>query len=148
MSTKQAQRMMFPGARFTPHLATLSETEAAGLESKTGVAPQDRKVEAWRVSTGGWFFIDRVLGKDDVITYAVALTDAGAVRQIEILECLADYDTITLPAWRAQFQGRVAGDNLNDIETISGTTLSSRHIIDGVKRVLATHALMIKTSDG
>jgi hypothetical protein len=147
MNIKQAQRLMFPGANFTPHFVSLSETEAAGLQRQTGARPQDRKVEVWRASSGGWFFVDRVLGKDDIITYAVALTDAGAVRQVEILECLADYDTITMPEWRAQFQGRVAGDNFNDIEVISGATLSSRHIIEGVKRILVTHALVMKTSD-
>jgi hypothetical protein len=146
MNTKQAQRLMFPGASFAPHFVTLSETESAGLERKTGASLQDRKVEVWRASTGGWFFIDHVLGKDDVITYAVSLTDAGAVRQVEILECLADYDTVTMPEWRAQFQGKTAGDNFNDVETISGTTLSSRHITEGVKRILATHALIIKSS--
>jgi hypothetical protein len=148
MNTQQAQRVMFPGASFTSHSMTLSDTEAAGLERKTGSPLRDHKLEVWEASTGGWFFVDHVLGKDDVITYAVALTDNGAVRQVEILECLADYDTVTMPEWRAQFHGRVAGDNFSDIQTISGTTLSSRHIIEGVKRVLQTHALIIKSSDG
>ncbi len=143
MNIKQAQHLIFPDASFTPHFVTLGETDAR----QTGAAPEDRKGEVWRVSTGGWFFIDHVLGKDDVITYAIGVTDAGAVRQIEILECLSDYDTVTIPEWRAQFQGKVAGDTFADVQMISGTTLSSRHITEGVKRILRTHALLIKSGD-
>ena len=41
--------------------------------------------------------------------------------------------------WRAQFVGKSASSPLelnNDITNISGATLSSRHVTEGVKRVL------------
>ena len=40
----------------------------------------------WRVSTGGWFIADEVVGKHEFIPFAVALDDQGAVKGIEILE--------------------------------------------------------------
>jgi Na+-transporting NADH:ubiquinone oxidoreductase subunit NqrC len=49
------------------------------------------------------------------------------------------------PAWRAQFTGKRHGATLaltKDIKNISGATLSSSHITDGVKRLLATYALV------
>jgi hypothetical protein len=131
MTVKEAQRLMFPSATFETYPISLNE--------------RDARTQAWRVSTGEWFFIDRVFGKDDIITYAVALNSGGAVKQIEILECLADYDTITMPEWRAQFVGRSADNAFNDIQTISGATLSSLHIADGVKHIVSTFALLIKS---
>ena len=49
-------------------------------------------------------------------------------------------------AWRAQFVGKRADAPLKlgaDIKNISGATLSSKHITDGVKRLLVTHALVL-----
>ena len=48
--------------------------------------------------------------------------------------------------WRAQFIGKRHGAQLaltKDIQNISGATLSCRHITDGVKRLLATHAFVL-----
>jgi Na+-transporting NADH:ubiquinone oxidoreductase subunit NqrC len=48
--------------------------------------------------------------------------------------------------WRAQFSGKRASDALQfgrEIKNISGATLSSRHVTDGVRRVLATYALVL-----
>ncbi len=42
-------------------------------------------------------------------------------------------------AWRQQFVGKSAASSLQlnaDIKNISGATLSSKHVTDGVKRVL------------
>jgi uncharacterized protein with FMN-binding domain len=46
-------------------------------------------------------------------------------------------------AWRAQFVGKSAASPLQlnvDIKNISGATLSSKHITDGVKRILQKFA--------
>lgn len=145
MITGEAQNILFPGATFTEHFFTLSDIQLESVESLAGSTVRDRHVKAWRVSgtSSGWFLLDQVSGKDDTITYAVALDDTGAVRGIEILECLANYAGVTLPAWRAQFRGETAGE-ARRIDTISGATLSSQHITDGVRRVLATYAAALK----
>jgi Na+-transporting NADH:ubiquinone oxidoreductase subunit NqrC len=47
------------------------------------------------------------------------------------------------PRWRAQFVGKRAGAPLSlddDIQNISGATLSCRHVTEGVKRILALQA--------
>jgi Na+-transporting NADH:ubiquinone oxidoreductase subunit NqrC len=48
------------------------------------------------------------------------------------------------PRWRAQFKGKRSGAPLrldDDIQNVSGATLSCRHITDGVRRLVALHAL-------
>jgi len=146
LTVKQAQALLFPNAVLKANFVTLTEGQADSVQRAGGIAPLAREVKAWRTARGEWFILDQVHGKDDLITYAVALDAEGAVRGVEILECLADYDTITMPEWRAQFNGRVQGDRFINIEKISGSTLSSRHISEGVKRTLAVHALVLEPS--
>ena len=91
--------------------------------------------------------VDRVLGKHEYITYALALTSDGAVSGLEILEYRETYgDEIRNAAWRRQFVGKRSAQRLvlgQEIRNISGATLSSRHVTDGVRRLLATYQLLL-----
>jgi Na+-translocating ferredoxin:NAD+ oxidoreductase RnfG subunit len=94
--------------------------------------------------------IDEVLGKHERIKYAVAIGPDGTVRQIEILDYRESYGyEVRDAAWRQQFVGKTAASTLQlgaDIRNISGATLSSKHLTDGVKRVLAMYELALKHS--
>ena len=129
LSVAEAQQELFPGALFT-HEA---------LEATISV---------WRVSGGGWFIVDKVLGKHELITYAVGLERDGSVRGIEILEYRESHGgEIRDAAWRRQFEGKRAGDPLKlerDIRNISGATLSCRHVTDGIKRLLEFHERVLR----
>ena len=95
----------------------------------------------------GTLFIDKVYGKHEFITYAVALDTTGAVRGVEVMDYRESYgDQIRLPKWRAQFTGKRYGQPLKidkQIKNISGATLSCVHITEGVRRLLATNALAL-----
>ena len=147
MSVEQAQAMMFPGATFTPAFKSLTREQAAAIEKASGVAVHSRDVRVWRVSTGGWFIADQVVGKHEYIPFALGLDADGTVRAVEILEYREGYgDQVRNRAWRSQFTGKMHGAALTltkDIQNISGATLSSRHITDGIKRLLATYAIAI-----
>ena len=75
----------------------------------------------------------------------------GAVRQLEILDYHESYGgEVHLPAWRHQFVGKQHGSPLQlnaDIKNISGATLSCGHITDGVRRLLATYALVLAPAE-
>ena len=107
-----------------------------------------RDIKAWKVSTGGWFILDQVRGRDDWITYAIGVSPKGGVKSIEILECLDKYDGITQPEWLAQFYGRHHGNKFDDIQIISGSTLSSSQLAAGVKRIMSTLALVLDPPPG
>ena len=147
MSVEQAQKLMFPGASFTPDFRNLTREQAAAIRKASGVDVRSRNLKLWRASTGGWFIADEVVGKHNFIPFALALDANGAVKSIEILEYREAYgDQVRNPAWRAQFSGKQHGAKLaltKDIQNFSGATLSSRHITDGVKRLLATYALVL-----
>ena len=152
LTIEQAQALMFPDALLAEDFRTLSKEEIGTIEKASGVSVLNRTLKVWRVSTGGWFIVDEVLGKHEFIPFALALDKNGAVQGIEILEYHEAYGgQIRIPAWRAQFVGKGARATLRldeDIKNISGATLSCRHIIDGVKRLLATYALVLAPPGG
>lgn len=149
LSIEQAQQLMFPGATFTADFRTLTKEQVEAIENASDIDVRSNALRLWRVSTGGWFIADEVVGKHEFIPFGLGLDATGAVKDVEILEYREAYgDQVRNPQWRAQFTGKRHGAALKltkDIQNISGATLSSRHITDGVKRLLATYALAIAT---
>jgi len=147
-----AQQSLFPRGRFVPHPLAFTPEERKAIARRAGVVGYDKIQRVWEVRTGaeraGWFIVDRVIGKHEYITYAVALSSDGAVRGVEILDYRETYGgEVRNPKWREQFVGKRPGAELKldrDIKNISGATLSSRHVADGVRRLLATYELMLR----
>ena len=148
LNVEQAQRALFPGASFTSTPRTLTPEQVKAVERVIGARVRVKELKVWKVNTGGWFFVDEVLGKHEFITYAVGLAANGAVSGIEIMDYRETYGYEVRDAkWRAQFVGKTAHDPLTldkDIKNISGATLSSRHVADGVKRLLAVYETVLK----
>lgn len=91
----------------------------------------------------GLFVVDHVIGKHLYIDYAVSLDPAGRVHRVDILQYRESYGgEVTDRGWLAQFVGKSNSSALqvgSDIRGISGATLSSLHVTEGVKRILATY---------
>ncbi len=101
----------------------------------------------WKAQAGdkllGLFVVDHVIGKHLYIDYAVALDPGGRVLRVDILQYRESYGgEVREPSWLAQFVGKTSSSPLkvgSDIRNISGATLSSLHITEGVKRILASY---------
>lgn len=147
LSAEQAQVLMFPGEALTAHPVTLTDDQVSKIEDASDTDVLSRTLNVWRASSGGLFIVDQVVGKHEFIPIALALDASGAVKDIEILEYRESYgDEVRNPKWRAQFTGKKNGATLRlteDIQNISGATLSSKHITDGVRRLLATYAIVL-----
>jgi Na+-translocating ferredoxin:NAD+ oxidoreductase RnfG subunit len=93
----------------------------------------------------GYVVVDAVVGKTELIDYAVGIGLDGTIRQVEILAYRESHGAeIRLPAWRRQFIGKGAEAALrigDDITNISGATLSCTHVAEGVRRIVAIVAL-------
>jgi len=120
LSVEDAQKAAFPSAHLT-------EVQAGRV---------------WKASNGGIFVLDHVIGKHLYIDYAVSI-EGGRVRRVDILQYRESYgDEVRSPSWLAQFIGKTSASPLkvgSDIRNISGATLSSLHVTEGVKRVLAAY---------
>lgn len=146
-----AQQAMFPGARMVDRSIPLDAAQRKVIAKAAGAPGYDKVQRIWEAQSGGkragWFIVDRVIGKHEYITYALALSPEGAVRGVEILDYRESYGgEVRNASWRRQFGGKRPGDSLKlgrDIKNISGATLSSRHITDGVRRLLITYKMLL-----
>lgn len=149
LSAEQAARLMFPDAdafetrSVTFDAAQLQQLDARGVRARSATWPV--RVARRGGATLGFVVIDAVVGKVELIDYAVGIALDGSVRQIEILSYRESHGfEIRLPAWRKQFVGKGATSALrigDDIANISGATLSCTHVTDGVRRIVAVVAL-------
>jgi Na+-translocating ferredoxin:NAD+ oxidoreductase RnfG subunit len=122
---------------------TIAEAQKQACPSASFAEVQAGRI--WRAESGGrlvgFFIFDRVIGKHLYIDYAVALDAAGRIRTVEILQYRESYGgEIRSPSWLAQFVGKTSASPLqvgSDIRNISGATLSSHHVTEGVKRIMA-----------
>jgi Na+-translocating ferredoxin:NAD+ oxidoreductase RnfG subunit len=145
LGAEQAATLMFPDAdRFETRELTLDAAQLQVLASQGLVARSahwSMRVAKRAGATLGFVVVDDVIGKFELITYAVGLAADGTVKQLEVLSYRESHGhEIRLPAWRKQFVGKTASSPLRvgeDIANISGATLSCRHVTDGVKRIVA-----------
>jgi Na+-translocating ferredoxin:NAD+ oxidoreductase RnfG subunit len=144
LSADQAARAMFPDAeRFEARAvdldaAQMQQLAAQGVSARSAHWPV--RVAQRNGDTLGFVVVDEVVGKFELITYAVGIGVDGAVKQVEVLSYRESHGhEIRLPAWRRQFVGKTVASPLHvgdDIANISGATLSCSHVTDGVKRIV------------
>jgi Na+-transporting NADH:ubiquinone oxidoreductase subunit NqrC len=146
LSVEQAQGIMFPDASaFRPREVALDTAQMRQVASLAGVAARSvrwRVVAAFKGETPiGYVVLDEVVGKFELISYAVAIDLDARVRQVEILSYRESHGgEIRNAAWRQQFTGKRAESGMalgEGIANISGATLSCTHVTDGVRRIAA-----------
>lgn len=146
LSVEQVQKVMFPEATsFQTQTVTFDDVHLKALEKMSGLPA---RATHWQVQVVrkdaqllGYLMIDNVLGKFELIRYALALTAEGKVQQVEILSYRESHGyEVRLPAWRKQFVGKSIQSPLrigSDIANISGATLSCSHLTEGIRRLVS-----------
>ena len=149
LSADDAAHELFPGVALAPERIALTDAQAKQIEERSGMKVRRPTVELRKGPAGELFFVDRVLGKHEEIVYALGVDGAGKIVGVEILEYYETYGgEIRKPEWRAQFVGKSAQNRLAlgaGIDNISGATLSCRHVTDGIRRLLATRAVLVES---
>src|SRR4029453_10871625 len=124
LNVDQAQRTIFPGKSLSAAPVKLAQAQRKAIEQASGVRVSRDDQQVWRVSGGGWFIVDEVVGKHEFITYAVGLNANGSVKQIEVIDYHGTYGgKIRNETWRAQCVGKTSQSPLKldrDIKNISG----------------------------
>ncbi len=148
LTVEQAQQAIFPGSALTQSFVTLTSAQKQAIEQRTGLTVRNPVIKLWKAPDGGLFIVDEVVGKHELITYALGLNADGSVKAIEIMDYRESYGyEVRNPQWRKQFVGKTADAPPkfdDDIKNIGGATLSSRHLTDGIRRLLATYAAALK----
>jgi Na+-translocating ferredoxin:NAD+ oxidoreductase RnfG subunit len=89
----------------------------------------------------GFAGVRNAMGKDQPITFLVAIDPEGRLRDVDVLVYREPYGgEVAYESWRRQFRGKGPGDPLlvgRDIRGISGATISVNAVTDGVRRAVA-----------
>jgi Na+-translocating ferredoxin:NAD+ oxidoreductase RnfG subunit len=153
MNVDQARALIFPFAdEYVARPVQLTPGQMQEVDKLSGVAGRAAQQQVWQAMAKGkmigWFFVDQVIGKHELITYALGLNTDGSIRQVQIIEYLEVYGSqVRYPNWRDQFVGKTVRSPLrldNDIDNITGATLSSRHLTDGIRRLLFLHQSVLR----
>ena len=156
MTSEQAQKLMFPDAtEFKSATLQLTLDQMQQIEKLAGLPARSA---AWRTAMAykdgkllGYIVLDDVVGKFELISYAVGLLPDASVKQIEILSYRESHGAeIRNVNWRQQFVGKSVSTGLRvgeGISNISGATLSCTHVTDGARRIAAVAqvAMMVTT---
>src|SRR6185437_15109648 len=146
LSLDMAQRVIYPEAdTFTQVLVSPNAAQLREVLEHAGPQPPHGMIRIWKATRGGVLlghvFVDEVIGRQNLITYAVGIDSSGTLRNLEIMSYRESHGgEVRNAAWRAQFNHRSSLDQLRfgiDIKNISGATLSSEHITEGIRWLMA-----------
>ncbi len=151
LSAEQAQKAIFPDAQaFEARPATFTAEQKDKIKSLSDLRQRWDTQQIWRAEkdgkTMGWFVVDEVIGKHEFITYGVGLSPDGRVVGVEIMSYRETHGGgVRNAIWRQHLVGKTLADPFKldvDVPNISGGTLSSRNVMDGVKRVLVIQKVL------
>jgi hypothetical protein len=157
LTVDAAQKAIFPQAdAFQEVLLPQTPEQIQAILARAGPQPPHGMIRIFSARRGGALlghvFVDEVIGRQSLITYAVGIDAAGALGNLEILSYRESHGgEIRNPAWRGQFAHRSDLDQVRfgtDIKNISGATLSSEHVTQGVRWVLALWQSALRPHSG
>src|SRR5579872_783768 len=90
LSIEGAQQALFGQAdHFDEVVPALSAPQKQAVTGLAGPQPSHRSLRVWKAMRAGELighvFVDEVLGRQDMITYAVAIDRAGRMSEVEVL---------------------------------------------------------------
>lgn len=144
MTVREAQKLMFPQAVAfgeVPKATVAGWIRAASAGSTEAFSVMRLSVREARDDTQrlGYLVTDAVIGKFEKIDYAVAVGADGTIRRVEILRYREDHgQEVKRRSWLDQFVDKQAASTLKldqDIDNITGATLSCSHLTDGIRRI-------------
>jgi hypothetical protein len=153
LNLEQAQKLIFADATgFREQNVALTLPQMQQVEKLAGLPARSVNWRVFGAYKGdallGYLVLDDVIGKFELISYAVGLNPDATIRQVEILAYRESHGgEIRTPAWRRQFVGKTAVGGLaigDGIANISGATLSCTHLTDGVRRIAAIGQVVLK----
>jgi Na+-translocating ferredoxin:NAD+ oxidoreductase RnfG subunit len=134
--------MQTPAAPPAKLAASIARLFGAGARVDTLQVDTVRVLRVSRAdSLLGFAAVGNVLGKDQPITFLVAIDPTDRLKDVDILVYREPYGgEVAYEPWRRQFRGKSASDSLRvgkEIRTISGATISVHAVTLGVRRMLA-----------
>jgi hypothetical protein len=157
LSLDAAQKAVYPDAdSFQEVVVQQTPGQINALLATAGPQPPHGTIRIFKATRNGQVlghvFVDEVIGRENLITYAIGIDVDGALRNLEIMSYRESHGgEVRNPGWRAQFDHRDSLEQLRfrtDIKNISGATLSSEHVTQGVRWLLALWQATLRPAAG
>ena len=149
LKQEEALRIAFGEARPERRMATLTEEQRQAAEKLAQARVQQREWTYYvAVSSAGettYAYFETHVVRTMPETFMAVLDGTGKLRFVELLAFHEPEDYRPPKRWLRRFDGRPLDDDLlvrRGIRNITGASLTSRALTDGVRRILAVHAVL------
>src|SRR5580698_3528129 len=118
LSLDAAQKAVYPDAdAFQEVVVKQTPQQIEALMAAAGPQPPHGTIRIFKATRGGsvlgHVFVDEVIGRENLITYAIGIDADGALRNLEIMSYRESHGgEVRNPGWRAQFDHRDSLDQL------------------------------------
>jgi H+/Na+-translocating ferredoxin:NAD+ oxidoreductase subunit G len=146
LSKKQALKLAFPGVKKVKKKKVwLSDTQTAAIQKILGdqIEYKERRVTNYfgldqSGNPIGAMVIGNEIGRSYPITFMVVINPDGTVKDVEVMVYREPHGwEVRFESFMSQFFGRDASDPFNNINNITGATLSVRSMTKGVRKAVA-----------
>jgi Na+-translocating ferredoxin:NAD+ oxidoreductase RnfG subunit len=153
LTKKQALKLAFPGVKKVKKKKVwLTDTQSAAIQKILGdqIDYKERRVTHYFGLDGsdkpmGAMIIGNEIGRSYPITFMVVINLDGTVKDVEIMVYREPHGwEVRFESFMSQFFGRDAIDPFDDINNITGATLSVRSMTKGVKKAVAEFQVIYK----
>ncbi len=157
LTSEQALKIAFPDADSIEKKRVAVTTEhREKLRNRYGLKRASRTFRYFvGVRNGeimGYSVIDNILGERKPFTFMVVVAPDGTVKSVEIMAYRESYGgEIRQPRFLGQFRGKKESDPLRlktDVQSVSGATISSRAVTNGVRIILAYLSVIVPLTSG
>lgn len=153
LTKKQALKLAFPGVKkFKKKKVWLTDTQRAAIQKFLGdqIEYKERRVTHYfgldeLNNPLGAMVIGNEIGRSYPITFMVVINPDGTVKDVEIMVYREPHGwEVRFESFLSQFFRRDAGDPFDNINNITGATLSVRSMTKGVKKAVAEFQVIYK----
>jgi len=153
LTKKEALKLAFPGVKkVKKQKVWLSDTQTAAIQKILGdqIEYKERRVTHYfgldEVDKPmGAMVIGNEIGRSYPITFMVVINLDGTVKDVEIMVYREPHGwEVRFESFMSQFFGRDASDSFDNINNITGATLSVRSMTKGVKKAVAEFQVIYK----
>lgn len=151
-SKQEALALAFPVADKVETRTFFLSEEQIQQVATLAASPMDSKLITFYVGHKdgqplGYAFIETNLVRTLPETFLIVLSPAGVVQKLLVLAFYEPEEYLPSERWLRQFDQKTLNPNLQlrrDIHGIAGSTLTSRAVTNGVRRVLALFRILIQ----
>ncbi|MGP0566404.1 MULTISPECIES: FMN-binding protein [unclassified Nitrospina] len=149
LTKMEALKLAFPNTRFVKKKKVwLSEAQREAISNILEEDYDERRL-TWYIGLDdkkeplGYMVVGNEIGRSYPITFMVVINPDGTVRDVEIMVYREPHGwEVRFEPFMSQFFGRDSKNPFNDINNITGATLSVRSMTRGVKKAVAAYKVI------